>query len=207
MALGFAIRANKQPEEEEHSMKKTAIALILGLLTIVSLTCFQTFGAPPGPPPGPPPHGAFVGGPPGPPPGGFFGGPPGPPPGPPPHGGEFLGLWGFPPDMIEKLKLTDDQLKEMRLAYVDFQNKTRKARNALTALRDEKKIMMISGKIDQAKLAKWDEEITKLASEVMAEDLKMKREHLSKLTPEQVERLADFLGKWEMAHGRKMTHR
>lgn len=171
-------------------MKKTAIVLILGLLTIASLTCFHAFGAPPGPPPGPPP------------PGGFVGGPPGPPPGPPP-----IGLLDGPPDLIEKLKLTDDQLKEMRLAYVDFQNRTRKARTALMGLHDEKKNMLISGKIDQAKLAKWDEEITKLASEVMGEDLKMKREHFSKLTPEQVNLLADFLGKKEMAHGPKMMGR
>ena len=177
-------------------MKKTAIVLVLGVLVIASATCFHALAGPQGPPPGPPPHGP-----------GFFGGPPGPPPGPPPHGGGFLGLWGGPPDLIEKLKLTDDQLKQMRLAYVEFKDKTRKARNALMALHDEKRTMLISGKIDQAKLAKLDEETTKLASEVMGEELKMKREQLSKLTPEQVNLLADFLGKKEIAHGPKMVGR
>ena len=170
-------------------MKKTVLVLVLGLLTIASATCLVAFGGPPGPPP----HG-----------GAFLGGPPGPPPGPPPPGGEFLAIWDGPPDLIEKLKLTDDQLKQMRLAYVDFQDRTRKNRIVLIGLSDEKKGMLISGKIDPAKLAKLDEEITRLASEVMAEDLKMKREHLSKLTPEQVDRLADFLAKRPHPHGPKM---
>ncbi|MBI4962111.1 MAG: periplasmic heavy metal sensor [Desulfomonile tiedjei] len=177
-------------------MKKTAIVLVIGVLAIASATCFHALAAPQGPPPGPPPHG-----------GGFFGGPPGPPPGPPPHGGGFFGLLDGPPDLMEKLKLTDDQLKQMRLAYVDSQDKTRKARNALMGLHDEKKTMLISGKIDQAKLAKLDEETTKLASEVMAEELKMKREQLSKLTPEQVNLLADFLATKKMGHGPKMMSR
>lgn len=177
-------------------MKKTAIVLILGLVTLVSATCFIAFAAPPGPPPGPPPHG-----------GAGFGGPPGPPPGLPPHGPGFPGLLDGPPDLIEKLKLTDDQLKQMRLGYAEFRDKTRKARNALMTLRDEKETMLISGKIDQARLAKLDEEKTKLASEVMAEDLRMKREQLSKLTPEQINLLADFLSKKKPPHGRKMMGR
>ncbi len=176
-------------------MKKTAIVLILGIVTLVSAICFHAFAEPPGPPPGPPPHER-----------GFFGGPPGPPPGP-HHGPGLPGLLDGPPDLINKLKLTDDQLKEMRLAYVDFQGKTRKARTALMGLHDEKKTMLISGKIDQAKLAKLDEETTKLALEVMGEELKMKREELSKLTPEQVNLLADFLAKKEIAHGPKMMGR
>jgi Spy/CpxP family protein refolding chaperone len=177
-------------------MKKTAIALILGVITLASAISFHALAEPPGPPPGPPPHGA-----------GFFGGPPGPPPGPPPHGGGFFGLLDGPPDLIERLNLTDDQLKEMRLAYVDSQGKTRKARCALMGLHDEKRTMLVSGKIDQAKLAKLDEEITKLASEVMGEDLKMKREHLSKLTPEQLNLLADFMARKKIAHGPKMKAR
>jgi Spy/CpxP family protein refolding chaperone len=191
-------------------MKKTAIVLLLAVLMIAAASSLYALAERPGPPPGPPPHGgALYGGPPGPPPGPpprageFFGGPPGPSP----HGGGFPGLWGGPPDLIEKLNLTDDQLKQMRLLYVDFQDRTRKARNALMALHDEKRIMLISGKIDQAKLAKLDEDSTKLASEVMAEDLKMKREQLSKLTPEQVNLLADFFGKKEIAHGPKMMAR
>lgn len=173
-------------------MKKTAMILILGIFIVASATCVfaEPSGAVPFPPP---PHG-----------GAFFGGPPGPPP---PHGGGGFGLWDAPPPLIEKLKLTDDQLKQMRQVYVDFQDKTRKARNALMGLHDEKKTMLISGKIDQAKLAKIDEDIAKLASEVMSEDLLMKRQHLAKLTPEQMNLLADFLARKEMTHGPKMRGR
>jgi len=170
-------------------MKKTVLVLVLGLFTIASATCLVAFGDPPGPPP----YG-----------GAFFGGPPGPPPGPPPHG-EFPNLWDGPPALIEKLKLTDDQLKQMRLAYADFQERTRKTRNALMGLNDEKRGMLISGKIEAGKVAKLDEDITRLTSEVMAEGLKMKREQLAKLTPEQVDRLADFLARRPHPHGPKMT--
>ena len=173
-------------------MKKTAVVWILWLITLVFATSFVAFAAPPGPP-GPPPHGP-----------GFFGGPPGLPPGPPPPGGGFLGLLGGPPDLIEKLKLTDDQVKQARSLAVDFQNKTRKPRTALMGLHDEKRTMFISGKIDQAKLTKLDEEITQLSAEVMGEDLKMQRDQLSKLTPEQVSLLAAFSGKGEVVHEPKM---
>jgi Spy/CpxP family protein refolding chaperone len=173
-------------------MKKTTMILVLGIIIAASATC--VFAEPSAPVPFPPPPHL----------GAFFGGPPGPPP---PHGGGGFGLWDAPPPLIEKLKLTDDQLKQMRQVYVDFQDKTRKARNALMGLHDEKKTMLISGKLDQAKLAKIDEDVAKLASEVMAEDLLMKRQHLAKLTPEQVNLLADFLGRKEMAHGPKMRGR
>ena len=165
-------------------MNKTALVLVLGALVIVSATCFHALAEPPGPPPVPPAHGP-----------GFFGGPLGPPP---------FGLLAGPPDLVEKLKLTDDQKKEMRLAYVGFQDKTRKARTALMALRDEKEAMLVSGRIDEAKLAKLDEGLVKLASEVMGEHLKMEREHLLDLTPDQLNLLADFIAKKELAHGPKI---
>ncbi len=184
-------------------MKKTAVVLAVGVFAIAAATYCHVLAQPVGPPPiggqfsagppgpqGPPPHG-----------GPFHGGPPGPPPGPPDHEGELPNLLNAPPDLIEKLKLTDDQLKQMRLAYVDSQDKSRKARTGLVGLRDEKKTILISGKIDQARLVKLDEDIVKLSSEVMAEDIKMKREQLSKLTPEQMNLLADLLTKKKMGHG------
>ncbi len=180
-------------------MKKSAIVLVIGSFVIMSASCFYALAGPPGPPPGPHPHGGqFLAGPPGP--------PLGPPPGPPLLGG-FPGLWNAPPDLIAELKLTADQLKQIRLMYVDFKDRTRKARIALMSLRDEKQTMMLYGKIDVAKLAKMDDETVKLASEVMGEDLKMKREQLSKLTPEQQERLAEFLSKRKPPHGPKMMPR
>ena len=173
-------------------MKKTTVVFFLGVLVMASASCFYALAGPPGPPP----HE-----------GEFFGGPPGPPPGPPPHGGGFPSLLDGPSDLMEELKLTGDQLKQIRLTFVDFKDRTRKARTALMGLRDEKETLMLYGKIDPAKLAKLDEETTKLVSEVMGEELKMKREQLSKLTPEQVERLAEFLSKRKPPHGRKMMSR
>jgi Spy/CpxP family protein refolding chaperone len=189
-------------------MKKTAIVLILGVITIASVAAFSAFGGPPGPPPGDLMRGSeFSGGPPGPPPGHmpghlqrggeFFGGPPGPPS----RGGAFSGLLDGPRHLMGALKLTDDQQKQMRLTYVGFLDSTRKARKGLMGLDDEKAAMLISGKIDLAKLAKLDEETAKLASEVMGEDLKMKREQLALLTPEQIDHLADFSSKRRPGRG------
>ena len=178
-------------------MKKTVIGLMLGTLLIASAVCFQAVAEPPGPPLMPPHLGPVCSGP-------LMG----PPPGVPPLGPEFLSLCGVPPELIEKLKLTDDQLKQMRLAYVNFKDKTRKIRTALTGLRDEKETMLISGKIDQAKLAKLDEDSTMLATEVITEGLKTSREQISKLTPEQIERLADFFYRLPPhPHGPKMMAR
>lgn len=176
-------------------MKKTVLILFLGVWIIASAISFDALAEPMGPPHGPSPHGP-----------GFLGGPPGPAPGPPPHGPGHFGLLSAPPDLLEELKLTDDQIKQMRLTYVDYKDRTRKARNALMGLRDEAETMMVSGKIDLAKLAKLDEDTAKLASEVMGEELKMKREQLSKLTPEQMDRLADSLTRKKMPpHGPKPT--
>lgn len=92
----------------------------------------------------------------------------------------------------------------MRLIFVDFQNRTRKTRTALMGLHDEKKTMLISGKVDQAELAKCDEGITKLATELMGNHLKLEREQLAALTPEQVEGLAVLPGKMHFGHGPKV---
>jgi Spy/CpxP family protein refolding chaperone len=183
-------------------MKKKAAVLVLGILAITCATCFIALAAPPGPPPL---GGAFFGGPPGPPPGppppgaGFFGGSLGPPPGSPPFGPLF-----GPPDLVEKLKLTDDQLKQMRQVFVDFENNSREARIILMGLHDEKRTMLMSGKIDQAKLEKMDEYTAKLASEVMTKELKMKRDLLSKLTPDQIDRMAIFSDKGDAGHEKKV---
>ena len=85
-----------------------------------------------------------------------------------------------------------------------FQNKTRKARIALMGLHDEKRTMLISGQIDQARVAKCDEEIVKLSAEVLGENLKANRELLSNLNPEQVQLLATFPGK--MKHRRRVKN-
>jgi len=94
--------------------------------------------------------------------------------------------------MLKKLGITDDQKKQIRALYVGFRDRTRKTRTDLMSLKDEKKTMFLSGKIDQQKLAQLDDQIVKLKTDVMKEALKLKRDRLAVLTPEQIERVADW---------------
>jgi periplasmic protein CpxP/Spy len=149
-----------------------------------------------GPPPRPfgPTLAAFDGPPPGhpgPPPGGF-----GPHPdgiGPPEmaHGKKPM----RPEPLPKILGLTDQQLKDMRVQRAGFQDRTRKARTSIDSLRDEKETMILAGKIDQDKLTKLDEEMLKFRTEVMKEKLKLRRDWLAMLTPEQLDKFADFMSK------------
>ncbi len=110
----------------------------------------------------------------------------------------------------KKLGLTDDQKKQLRALTVGFRDRTRKARTDLTSLRDEKKTMLLSGKIDQQKLAQTDDQIVKLRSDIMRERLKMLRDRLALLTPEQIGRLSawqaeqGFRGRMHMRHWGRM---
>jgi len=109
--------------------------------------------------------------------------------------GEFMGRWHsrYSLEAIrKKLGITDEQKKKMRDLFVAFSDRTRKARTDLMALKDEKRTMLMSGKIDQQKLAQLDDQIVKLRANVMSERLKMKRDRLAILTPEQIEKLADL---------------
>jgi hypothetical protein len=177
-------------------MKRTAFGLVLGTTLIASVVCFQAGAEPQGLPFPPPPPGAV-----------HMGLLMGPPPGPPLLGPDFFTPLGWSPELIESVKLTDDQLKQMRLTFVNFKEKTRKTRIAVMVLNDEKYTMLISGKLDPTKLAKIDEDSVLLASEVMTEYRKMSRDQISKLTPEQLEHLADFLVKRPHPHGPKMPTR
>ncbi len=114
----------------------------------------------------------------------------------------------------KKLGITDDQKKQMRELQVGFRDRTRKARTDLVSLMDEKKTMMLSGKIDQQKLAQIDDQIVKLRSDVMRERMKLWRDRLALLTPEQIGRIADWQaekgfrgrmhrGHWGRMHGRR----
>ncbi len=95
-------------------------------------------------------------------------------------------------EMLKKLGITDDQKKQIRALYIGFRDRTRKARTDLMSAMDEKKTMVLSGKIDQAKLAQIDDQVVKLRSDIMRERLKMKRDRLGLLTPEQIGRIADW---------------
>jgi len=92
----------------------------------------------------------------------------------------------------KKLGITDEQKKQLRALRVGFEDRTRKARTTLYSLKDEKRGMLMSGTVDQKKLAAIDDQIIKLKTELLAEKFKMKRDKLALLTPEQLERLADF---------------
>jgi len=94
--------------------------------------------------------------------------------------------------MMKKLGITDEQKKQIRALYVGFKDRTRKTRMDLMSLRDEKKTMLLSGKIDQRKLAEIDDQIVKLVSDLIQEKLKLRRDRLALLTPEQIDRVADW---------------
>ncbi len=98
-------------------------------------------------------------------------------------GGRFAAL-------LQKLNLTDEQAEKIRDLNVDFRNRTREARMKAIGLMDEKRTMIQSGKPDFEKMAKLDEEIVKTRGELMRERLRMKREGLSILTPEQLNQLS-----------------
>ncbi len=124
------------------------------------------------------------------------------------HAGEFMGRGHHGPSLeaiAKKLGITDEQKKQMRVLYVGFLDLTRKPRMELKSLRDEKKTMFLSGKIDQQKLAQIDDQIVKLASDVMRERLKLRRDRLALLTQEQIGRIADWQA--EKAFRSKMMKR
>lgn len=165
--------------------------------------------------PGPPAPG-MQGGPPGPPPGfGKEGRPPMPPDMVGPDGDDDPLSFGGPPDpremgrgmgrrmrhgfmpsfgrLFEKLGLTEDQLAKIRQMAVESRSKTRKSRLKAMELMDEKKTMLMSGKIDMKKLTDIDEELIKAKTEIQRERLKGKRDLLGLLTPDQLKKLADSM--------------
>ncbi len=113
----------------------------------------------------------------------------------------------------KKLGITDDQKTKIRALYIGFKDRTRKARMDLRSLKDEKKTMLLSGKVDQQKLAQVDDQTVKLVSDVMGERLKLRRDRLELMTPEQIGRIADwqaekaFRSKGKRMHGGWMHHR
>jgi Spy/CpxP family protein refolding chaperone len=108
--------------------------------------------------------------------------------------------------MMKKLGITDEQKKQIRGLYVGFKDRTRKGRADLMALKDEKKTILLSGKIDQQKLAQIDEQVVKLKSDVMREKLKLRRDRLALLKPDQIERIADWQAEKAFRHKWKKMH-
>ncbi|MDQ7783250.1 MAG: Spy/CpxP family protein refolding chaperone [Desulfomonilaceae bacterium] len=106
----------------------------------------------------------------------------------------------------ERLGLTKEQKKDMRALTAAFMNDTRSARTTKMALKDEKKAMIIGGKIDFTRLAAIDDELVKVKGQIMTERLKMKRARLELLTDEQRDVLADFMAKKIMKKKHHGTH-
>ena len=122
--------------------------------------------------------------------------------------GEFTGRWHHRHQlkaMMKKLGITDAQKKQIRNLYVGFRDRTRNTRMELRSLKDEKKTMLLSGKIDQQKLAQIDDQTVKLVGELMKEKLKLRRDRLALLTPEQIDKIADWQA--EKAFRSKMMKR
>jgi Spy/CpxP family protein refolding chaperone len=122
--------------------------------------------------------------------------------------GEFAGRWHHGPSLkaiMQKLGITDEQKTKLRALYVGFLDRTRKTRMDLRSLRDEKKTMVLSGKIDQQKLAQIDDQVVKLVSDLLKEKLKLRRDRLALMTPEQIGRIADWRA--EKAFRAKLRHR
>jgi Spy/CpxP family protein refolding chaperone len=112
------------------------------------------------------------------PPGGFMAGPP--PMGPP---------MGPPPDFA----MAGPDEGPMGMLFAGFLDRTRKARMELMGLKDEHRAMMLTGTADLKKMAQLDEQEVKLVSEIMSEKFKMRRNRLSVLTPDQMEKLASLV--------------
>jgi Spy/CpxP family protein refolding chaperone len=110
--------------------------------------------------------------------------------------------------LMKKLGITDEQKIQIRALYTGFRDRTRKTRMELMSLKDEKLTMLMSGKVDQQKLAQMDDQLVKLKSDLMKERLKLRRDRLGLLTPEQISKVADsmaaraFRGKLGKMHHR-----
>jgi periplasmic protein CpxP/Spy len=162
-------------------MKKHALLVVAtaALFTMGSLAAFAQ--GPPAAPGGPPAMKGAMG---------HLAGPPTGPPeefmGKGPSGHSLEGL-------MKKLGITDEQKTQIRALYTGFQDRTRKTRMELMSLKDEKHTMLLSGKVDQQKLAQMDDQIVKLKSDLMKERLKLRRDRLGLLTPEQISKVADLM--------------
>jgi predicted nucleic acid-binding Zn-ribbon protein len=102
-----------------------------------------------------------------------------------------------PKALQDKLGLSEQQVKDLRTKMDDHREQIEKFRTNLTPLMEEKRNMMVSGKINQERLIKIDEEIVKLRSDMLRERLKMERDRLLILSPDQVKRLGELMPKPE----------
>jgi len=96
--------------------------------------------------------------------------------------------------LYKRLGLSDQQRKDMATLFTSFRERTASAQSSLASAIDKKKEMVLSGKIDQAKLTEMDEQIAKLRSDLYRERLKLIRDRLSLLNSDQLQKLAHLKG-------------
>jgi hypothetical protein len=94
--------------------------------------------------------------------------------------------------LFKRLGLSGRQWKDMATLYAGFKDRTKYAQNTLASLVQEKKEMILSGRIDPLRLAALDDEIATLRSGLYRERLKLIRDRLSVLSPEQLRSLGNL---------------
>ena len=67
------------------------------------------------------------------------------------------------------------------------------ARTAITKIREEKLNMLLSGKVNNDRLAELDKQYMKYHVRIDEERLRMQRERAAVLTPDQAKRLGEFM--------------
>jgi hypothetical protein len=89
----------------------------------------------------------------------------------------------------KKLGLSKEQMNEMRLLYTDFASRAKDSRKSVVSLLNEKRAMLKSGNIDQKKLNDIDGQLVSLRSDIFRDRLKLIRDRLALLTPDQIRKL------------------
>ena len=102
-----------------------------------------------------------------------------------------------PKALQDKLGLSDRQAEDLRTRMDNHRAQMEKFRTNIRPLMEEKRNMMMSGKINQERLIRIDEEIVRVRSDMLRERLKMERDRLLILTPDQVKRFSDLMPKPE----------
>ncbi len=93
----------------------------------------------------------------------------------------------------KELNLTSEQKTKLRELRKESREAKQDTRSAVREIRDQKLQMLLSGKLDKTKLAELDKNLLKFHSQLEEEHLKMQRERLAILTPDQLKRLGEFL--------------
>ncbi len=186
-------------------MRKNALTIVgLALVLVVGITVLtyaREGGGPPLPPSPPGPHDPDMDAPPPPGPGVGPGRGEMPPPPPGPgnsqgRGRRFFQSPGGPQgrpagSLFQRLGLTDEQQQKLRDLRTNMKNTSREQRMKLVSLEDEKQTMLSSGKLDVDRMEKIDEELVKISADLLKARLKVRRDGLAILTPEQIKRLGD----------------